>query len=203
MAQKKTTPKPTQKEPKPKKQPKPTKVAKVAKPTKATPAPKPATGKHAGGRPTAYRQEYCDMAFQHCLLGSTDKSLAKLFNISESTLNKWKLDHPEFSECIRKGKTEADARVASALFSRATGFVKKGCEKLFNYQGNVVRAEFKEYYPPDPTSIMFWLKNRQPDKWRDKQTTALENPDGTPLFGSFGFLPFHPLNNFKDAGENQ
>ena len=25
-----------------------------------------------------------------------------------------------------------------------------------------------KHYPPDPTAAIFWLKNRQPDTWRDK-----------------------------------
>jgi hypothetical protein len=47
-----------------------------------------------------------------------------------------------------------------------------------------------KYFPPDPPSIFFWLKNRQPDSWRDKQTQVLENPDGTGIFSGFGFVPF-------------
>lgn len=35
-----------------------------------------------------------------------------------------------------------------------------------------VYAPFVEHYPPDATSMIFWLKNRQPDKWRDKRDGA-------------------------------
>jgi hypothetical protein len=182
MAQKKPTSPTTKAQKKP---------GKPKKPTKAT-APKSPAGKRPGGRPTAYKKEYDEQAFQHCLLGATDKELTRLFNISESTLNKWKRDHPEFSECISSGKENADARVASALYSRAIGFTKEGCEKVFQFKGDIVRAEVKEYYPPDVSSGIFWLKNRQPGLWRDRQAVAHENPDGTPLFSGFGFA-FLPL----------
>ena len=29
--------------------------------------------------------------------------------------------------------------------------------------------EYIEHYPPDTTAAIFWLKNRQPEKWRDKK----------------------------------
>jgi hypothetical protein len=32
----------------------------------------------------------------------------------------------------------------------------------------VKTVEYKEHVPPNPTSIIFWLKNRRPDRWRDK-----------------------------------
>jgi len=33
----------------------------------------------------------------------------------------------------------------------------------------IVQPELIKYYPPDPVSIIFWLKNRKPEQWRDKQ----------------------------------
>ncbi|MDR1416928.1 MAG: hypothetical protein LBJ57_05875, partial [Prevotellaceae bacterium] len=174
MAQK--IPKPTTKQEQQKTNKATNAKAKPKAKAKPTTAPKSLAGKHPGGRPTAYKKEYADQAFRHCLLGATDKSLAELFNISESTLNKWKHEHLEFSECILRGKESADARVASALYSRAIGFTKEGCEKVFQFKGEVVRTEVKEYYPPDVSSGIFWLKNRQPGLWRDRQAVAHENP---------------------------
>jgi hypothetical protein len=183
---KKRTQQPTKKAAAKKKPEKPTKKA------NQIPAHKPATGKHPGGRPSVYRAELCNQAFQHCLLGATDNDLSRLFNISVSTLNKWKLDHPEFSECIKRGKEDADARVAGALYSRAIGFTKDGCEKVFQHKGEIIRATVKEYYPPDVGAGEFWLKKRHPSKWGDRQTVTLENPDGTGLFNGFGFVPYTP-----------
>jgi transcriptional regulator with XRE-family HTH domain len=123
------------------------------------------------------------MAMQHCLLGATNKDLAALFGVAVSTISKWMKDFPKFSDAIKKGKEEADIRVASALFKRATGFVKDDCEKVFQNKGDVIHANVREYFPPETAAAIFWLKNRQPAKWREKQTQVLENPDGTPLSG--------------------
>ncbi len=66
-------------------------------------------------RPTKYQEAYAEQARKLCLLGYTDAELADFFEVSESTINKWKLDYPEFSESIKKGKAVADAEVSDRL----------------------------------------------------------------------------------------
>lgn len=119
------------------------------------------------GRPTDYREDYNTKAEKLCKLGATDKELADFFEVAESTINEWKLTYPEFSESIKKGKVLADANVAQSLYKRAVGF--KAPDLHFSaYEGHVTQTEYTKHYPPDPTSMIFWLKNRQPSKWRDK-----------------------------------
>ncbi|PHM57014.1 terminase [Xenorhabdus sp. KK7.4] len=73
-------------------------------------------------RPTKYQEAYAEQARKLCLLGYTDKELADFFEVSESTLNNWKHDHPGFLESLKKGKQVADGEVAAKLFHRATGY---------------------------------------------------------------------------------
>ena len=63
------------------------------------------------GRPTDYKPEYIDQAFRLCLLGATDKEMANFWGVEESTINNWKLAHPEFLESIKAGKIDADTKV--------------------------------------------------------------------------------------------
>lgn len=136
---------------------------------------------HPGGRPTLYKPEYDKQAHDHCLLGATDAELAKFFDVSESTLNLWKVEHPKFSEAIKAGKGEADEKVAASLYHRALGY-SHDAEKIFlDKAGQIVRADYVEHYPPDPTSMIFWLKNRQKDKWRDKSDHEVTGANGAPL----------------------
>jgi hypothetical protein len=107
------------------------------------------------GRPSSYKPEYPEQATQLCRLGATDAELAKFFDVALSTFHKWKLDHPEFSDALKEGKELSDARVAHALYTRATGYEKDG-----------------KHIPPDTTACIFWLKNRRKDKWRDKNEDA-------------------------------
>lgn len=121
------------------------------------------------GRPTKYKPEFIEQAKKLAALNATDAQIAEFFEVSESTLNLWKTEHPKFSESLKLAKSESDSRVVRSLFERAQGYSHKA-EKIFlDRSGEIVRAEYTEHYPPDPTSMIFWLKNRQKEAWRDKQ----------------------------------
>lgn len=122
------------------------------------------------GRPTLYKPEYDEQARKLCLLGSTDAELADFFEIQESTLNNWKHAHPSFMESIKKGKTQADSSVADRLFQRAMGYQHPDVH-VSNYQGDVTLTPITKEYAPDTTAAIFWLKNRQRSKWRDRTET--------------------------------
>ncbi len=122
---------------------------------------------NAGGRPTAFKTEYIELSYKYCLLGATDKQLAEFFNVAESTLNLWKQKQPKFLDALKRGKIIADAGVAHSLYKRGTGYSHHETH-VSNYQGEITLTEITKHYPPDTTACIFWLKNRQPDKWRDK-----------------------------------
>jgi hypothetical protein len=128
------------------------------------------------GRPTRYKKENSEAVEKLCKLGATDIELADFFNIRESTLNNWKKAHPEFMESIKRGKLLADANVAERLYQRATGFEHDSEEikVVSDGQGmgsSIERVPIRKIYPPDTVAAIFWLKNRQKDKWRDKNET--------------------------------
>jgi hypothetical protein len=147
--------------------------------TSSLPTPTMPPAKHPGGRPTSFRPEYVPLAYRMCLLlNATNKELASVFDVTEATIAVWKDEHPEFMEAIHKGKEGADAKVAKRLFERANGYEHKS-EKIFAdpKTGNVLRVPIIEKYPPEVTAIRFWLTNRQPAKFRDKQVIEIEDPD--------------------------
>ncbi|RAJ28880.1 hypothetical protein [Pedobacter cryoconitis] len=128
------------------------------------------------GRPTKYKVAYNKLAYNYCLLGAVDAELAKYFEISESALNVWKKEFPSFMESIKKGKETADATVASKLFQRANGYQHPDVDiKMF--EGEIIETKLTKHYPPDTTAAIFWLKNRQPKKWRDKQEIGVTDED--------------------------
>ena len=131
-------------------------------------------------RPPKYNAEAPAWALRLCRLGATDAQLADAFGVAESTISRWKIEHPEFQEALKKGKAFADAEVADALFRRATGYSHPAV-KIFNDQGAPLVVDYVEHYPPDTTACIFWLKNRQPALWRDKVQQELSGPDGQPL----------------------
>lgn len=130
-----------------------------------------------GGVETKYRKDYHPkQVLKYALLGLTDKQMSDLFDISESTFNKWKIDYTEFSESIRAGKADADANVASTLYKRALGHTqkKKVAFKVKEYDEKdrqierVEVVETEEYFPPSDQAITMWLSNRQRKTWGSK-----------------------------------
>jgi hypothetical protein len=85
---------------------------------------------------------------------------------------------PEFSESIKRGKQIADANVADRLYQRAMGFEHDSEEiKVISMgkEGSAIeRVAIRKIYPPDPTAAIFWLKNRQSAKWRDKHENKVD-----------------------------
>ncbi|ASK32698.1 terminase [Chryseobacterium sp. T16E-39] len=113
---------------------------------------------------------------KYTLLGLTDKQLAGVLGIVESTLNLWKKKYPEFSESIRAGKIDADANVASTLYKRSLGhtqvkqyaFKVKGYDEKGRQIEKVEIVEVEEYFPPSDNAINMWLSNRQRKTWGSK-----------------------------------
>lgn len=134
-------------------------------------------------RHTAFREEYIDQSYRLSLLGATDKDMADFFGVSEQTVNAWKKKQPEFLESIKRGKAEADSRVAQSLYRRAIGYEHDDVEikvvAIGDNQGSEVQQiPVVKHYPPDTTACIFWLKNRQKEKWRDKQEVEVGLEDG-------------------------
>jgi hypothetical protein len=127
------------------------------------------------GRKPKYKPEYAEQAYRLCLMGLIDKELADFFEVKEQTINNWKKDYPEFFESLKKGKLVADGKVSESLYHRSLGYKHKDLY-ITQYQGQVIKEEIMKHYPPDTTACIFWLKNRQPGVWSDKQTTVHEIP---------------------------
>lgn len=119
------------------------------------------------GRPTLYRPEYAELAKSLCEKGATDMELAQEFGVNVGTIYSWKHSQPEFFKALVDGKDACDDRVERSLYQRAVGY-SFNSEKIYQFQGQIIRADTIEHVPPDPGAQMSWLKNRRGDKWRDK-----------------------------------
>ena len=86
--------------------------------------------------------------------GLTDEQIAHNMGVAYSTFRVWKDKYPAIPAALKTSKEIVDYEVENALLDKALG--------------------------GDTTAQIFWLKNRRPDKWRDKpaddkQQTAVED----------------------------
>lgn len=118
--------------------------------------------------------------------GATDSDIARKIGVTLKTLCEWKNRFSEISEALKRGKAPVDFEVENQLLKSALGFkvtvkepVKLKKKTIKNGVGTIEEehieyAEREIYVKPDTTAQIFWLKNRKPDKWRDKHEVAAE-----------------------------
>lgn len=104
--------------------------------------------------------------------GLTDEQIAKNIGIATSTFYEWKKKELEFSEALKKGKEVIDFEVENALLKKALGYTITIKEEKLDKDGCVHTLEKDVHISPDTTAQIFWLKNRQVKKWRDKVEIA-------------------------------
>ena len=83
--------------------------------------------------------------------GLTDQQIAEKMGIGVRTLYEWKKKHPQFSQALKSGKEVVDYAVENALLKKALA--------------------------GDVGACCFWLKNRRPDKWKDRIDAAVSMED--------------------------
>ncbi|AUR87844.1 terminase small subunit, partial [Vibrio phage K165] len=134
----------------------------------------------AGEKNSKYKPEYDEQAYNYALLGALDKKMAEFFGVSESTFYLWKNEHPSFSEALSRGKSQADAMVAKSLYHRAIGYSHPET-KIATRDGQITDTlDVEKHYAPDTAAASLWLRNRQPDLWRDKKEMVVEENNLTP-----------------------
>ena len=103
--------------------------------------------------------------------GLTDEEIAKKMGICPATLYVWKERFAEIAESIKKGKAVIDYEVEQTLLKKAMGHTIKETRKEVDANGKKRVVEIVREVPPDTAALIFWLRNRKPDKWRNYPNT--------------------------------
>lgn len=129
----------------------------------------------AGGRPSKYESHVkpkLNTIKAWARNGLTDIQMANNLGIAKDTFIEYKKQYSDLADAVKHNKDDADLEVENALFKSAQGFYYTTQE--VTKQGDIIIVE--KYQPPSNTAQIFWLKNRKPKDWRDKQEVS---HDGT------------------------
>lgn len=127
-----------------------------------------------------YKPAFDDIARWACIQGATNERLAFLFQVSISSIDSWLKKKPSFREAVHHGRAIATAEVAGKLYTLATGYTrtKQVAQKLKTVQYDekgkkvseeerIVMVDLEEQVGPDPASVFFYLKNKDPENWKN------------------------------------
>lgn len=130
-----------------------------------------------------YDPKYCDLALQLLPEGLTDEEFSECIGVSRATLFNWAKRYPEFKEAMRQGKRPANKLVEAAVLRNAIGYDYEEkeyglCEVMVkdrktgelkpSKRMRLIRKIVK-HHPGNPTDRKFYLINRDPERWKDKQ----------------------------------
>jgi len=113
------------------------------------------------GPPLKYKKELDDVVYKLSLAGLTNERIASHIGIHEATFYDWIKEngsyyHASLSEALKRGREGAVSKVVESLLQKATG-----------YEMN------EKYYPADTAAMIFFLKNKLPEAWKDKRETEV------------------------------
>jgi hypothetical protein len=107
--------------------------------------------------------------------GLIDEQICKNLGISKDTFYKYQKEHSDFADSLKRGKEVVDFEVENALLKRALGYGTKEIIKELTDDGLIITKTIDKQVSPDVTAQIFWLKNRKPKNWRDKQEMQIDN----------------------------
>jgi transposase-like protein len=101
--------------------------------------------------------------------GLVNEQIAQQIGIHPSTLYDWQNKYPEIAEALKQGKEVIDRQVESALLKRALGYEYEEVKMIVTESGGKRVEKTRKQVLPDVGAQIFWLKNRKPKEWRDRQ----------------------------------
>ena len=119
--------------------------------------------------------------------GLTNIQIAQNIGVGERTFSEWVIRFPAISAALKKGKEPVDIQVENALLKRALGYdYEEKITEVEEYANGKTKRHIRtvtKHVPGDTTAQIFWLKNRKPKQWREKQEQVvnIDTEDLAPL----------------------
>lgn len=108
--------------------------------------------------------------------GLSLKQISHNMGIAYGTLFEWQREFPQLNDVIKKGQMVVTEEVENAMFMAATGYEyeEETSELMDNGELKVVK-KVKKSQAPNVTAQIFWLKNKNPQEWKDRVEVKSEH----------------------------
>ena len=103
--------------------------------------------------------------------GLSESQIIKHLGITQNKFNSLKKANDELKKDINYSKLLTDYAVEDALLKKALGSISKEVKETEKESGTEMVTVTKEV-PADTSALQFWLKNRCPDRWNEKNVSG-------------------------------
>ena len=118
------------------------------------------------GAPTGYKPEIIESVAKLAKMGMSNVEIAEFLGKPNQTFSDWIKKYPELSGALARARLHPTGKVVAAMYKNALG--AQTVDEIYDDKGNLLKriVRTKE---PNQAAIQFWLKNRDPNEWREKQ----------------------------------
>ena len=159
-----------------------------------------------GGPPKLYVAQDVDPAVEQMAReGLTNDQIASELGIHRRTLYTWLPQYESLAMALQRGRADIDQTVVLSLLKRSLGFEvdeeQTTTEDKLDKEGNVhtltKTVKTKRFIPPSDSAIIFFLKNRLPNEFRDRRELDITNDQ--PKVTLFNLLANLTVDDVKKA----
>lgn len=145
--------------------------------TKKKSSKKKTSAKRQPGRPSKYSQKFDDIVKDLVANNAgTMLQVAEFFTVHLTTLYDWMDKYPSFAYAVNEGRDIANRKLEEALYECAMGYTETEEKVIVNPKTGKESIEYiKKKVRRNPQVAMWWLQNRDPERWRNKQ--VIEHTD--------------------------
>lgn len=121
----------------------------------------------------------CDKGtFRHIIYmlaeGKTMQEIANELQVHRRTIYEWLSQNEQYWDQINETRAIIDRQVETSLYRKAMGYTYEEEKVTTNNGAFTDKIKVVKHVPPDVEACKWWLKNRQPEKWRDKREMSFD-----------------------------
>ena len=123
--------------------------------------------------PKRYKKTFAVIMKALLAAGVPRREAEELLELAPDEVARWSAQHGEFRAAL--AEAPAADRVEAALLKRALGFRQEeaSSEELVDRKSGEIlevlkRKVITKEVPPDVRAVLFWLKNRCPERWNER-----------------------------------